>query len=270
MTKSIADMNYVEFIALLKETNRCPGGKDTIHWILKNSFASVDSKVLEIGSNTGFSSLEVARAIKCSVLGIEPVEEAVKISQADLARDAQFVQDLVTFQVGSAYNIPCDKDSIDLIIAGGSTSFMDEKEKAVSEMERVLKPWGILSVTNLYYHTEPPKEVLDQVSNVIGVNIQPMKAEDWVEVYTNIGNLELYKYEKSKLSARSDKEITDYIDYFMEKPHIRSLSDDDRAAIRNRWLAILEVFNENHKYLGFVKALLRKRTVEEEPELFKL
>lgn len=264
------DMNYVEFISFLRETNRCPGGKDTIHWILKNSFANAESKVLEVGSNTGFSSLEVARTIKCSVLGIDPVAAAVKTSQEELARDDEFVQNLVKFQVGSAYDIPCESNSIDLIIAGGSTSFMDKKEKAVIEMERVLKPWGILSVTNLYYHTEPPKELLDQVSEVIGTTIKPMKAEDWINIYTNTGDLELYKYETTKLSSRSREEIDTYIDYFMNKPHIASLSNEEKEDVRKRWLSILEIFNENHKYLGFIKALLRKRTIEEEPELFKL
>lgn len=267
---NIKNMSYVEFISFLRETNRCPGGKDTIHWILKNSFATAQTKVLEVGSNTGFSSLEVARTVKCAVLGIDPVVAAVKASQDELSRDAEFIQNLVKFQVGSAYDIPCDSDSIDLIIAGGSTSFMDKKEKAVSEMERVLKPWGILSVTNLYYHTNPPKELLDKVSDVIGVTIHPMKSEDWVNVYTNTGNLELYKYETAKLSPRSKEEIETYIDYFMHKPHIESLSTEEKEEIRARWLSILGIFNENHKYLGFIKALLRKRTIEEEPELFKL
>ncbi len=49
---------------------------------------------------------------------------------------------MTEFRVGSAYDIPCESNSIDLIIAGGSTSFMDKIEKAVREMERVLKPWA--------------------------------------------------------------------------------------------------------------------------------
>ena len=72
-----SDMSYVDFISFIKETNRCPGGKDTINWILKNSFANDKTRVLEIGSNTGFSSLEVARLLKCNVLGIDVVANAV-------------------------------------------------------------------------------------------------------------------------------------------------------------------------------------------------
>jgi len=266
----IEDMNYVEFISLLRETNRCPGGKDTIHWILKNSFANSNSKVLEVGSNTGFSSLEVARTMKCSVFGIDPVKDAVDTARAELQQDSETIKQLVKFEVGSAYDIPCEEKSIDLIIAGGSTSFMDDKEKAIKEMERVLKPWGILSVTNLYYHSKPPKDLLKKVSDVIGVTIQPMTSEDWVQKYLSAGNFELYKYDNVELKARSAEEIEEYIEYFMNKPHLQEVTEDERDSIRKRWQSILEIFNENHRYLGFIRALLRKRTVEEEPELFKI
>lgn len=264
------NMNYVQFISFIRETNRCPGGKDTIGWILHNSFATKSTKVLEIGSNTGFSSLEIARTMQCSTLGIDPVAEAVEASREELKRDTPEIQGLVRFEVGSAYDIPCTDNSIDLIVAGGSTSFMDDKQTAISEMKRVLRPWGFLSVTNLFYHTPPPQPVLDAVSSVIGITIKPMTAEDWVNTYTNLGDFELYKYERAKLSSRTSEEIDTYIDYFMHKPHITKLSEQERQALRQKWGQIIGVFNENHKYLGFIKAILRKRTVEEEPELFKL
>lgn len=265
-----AKMPYVEFISFLRETNRCPGGKDTINWILRNSFADKNSKVLEIGSNTGFSSLEVARLLKCQVMGIDIVPEAVKVAERELANDVPEVRQAVRFKVASAYDIPCKTDSIDLIISGGSTSFMDNKSKAVAEMYRVLKPWGFCSVTNLFYHTRPPKEVLEAVSDIIGVNISYMTADDWIKIYTQNDNFEVYKLEKVKLSAQPQAVIDDYIEYFMHKPHIELLSAAEKNALRQRWGDILSVFNENHKYLGFIRCLLRKRQIAEEPELFKI
>ena len=174
------------------------------------------------------------------------------------------------FEVASAYNIPCKSDSIDLIISGGSTSFMENKSKAVAEMYRVLKPWGFCSVTNLYYHTEPPKEILDQVSDIIGVKINYMTAKNWIDIYTQNKKFEVYKLETTHLSSQSKDTIDKYIDYFMNKPHIRDLSPSCKSEIKEKWSNILDVFNENHKYLGFIKCLLRKRYIEEEPELFKI
>lgn len=263
-------MSYVDFISFLRETNRCPGGKDTINWILQNSFANKDTNVLEIGSNTGFSSLEIARLLKCNILGIDVSESAVKTANEELAKDIKEVRKSIKFKVGSAYDIPCKANSIDLIISGGSTSFMDDKSRAVSEMHRVLKDWGFCSVTNLYYHTKPPKSVLKKVSDIIGVEIKYMNEKDWLNVYTSSKQFEVYKFETEQLSSQSSETLESYINYFMNKPHIKELSASDRKALRARWLEILNVFNENHKYLSFIKCLLRKRALEEEPELFKI
>ena len=263
-------MPYVDFISLLRETNRCPGGKDTINWILQNSFANQNTRVLEIGSNTGFSSLEVARLIRANVLGIDVSEAAVAVAKQELARDVPAIQKLVNFSVASAYDIPCADRSVDLIISGGATSFMDDKSKAVSEMYRVLSDWGFCSVTNLFYHSEPPHELLDKVSGIIGVKINYMTADDWVQIYTNNKLFEVYKLETVPLEPQTSERLADYVSYFMSKPHIKSLPSEDVIAIRQRWMDILQVFNENHKYLAFIRCLLRKRSIEEEPELFKI
>lgn len=263
-------MPYVDFISLLRETNRCPGGKDTINWILQNSFANQNTRVLEIGSNTGFSSLEVARLIRANVLGIDVSDAAVTVANQELARDIPSIQKLVKFVVASAYDIPCADQSIDLIISGGSTSFMDDKSTAVSEMHRVLSDWGFCSVTNLFYRSQPPCELLDKVSKIIGAKINYMMADDWVQIYTNNKLFEVYKLETVPLEPQTDERLAEYVDYFMSKPHIKSLPPEDVSAIRQRWMEILRIFNENHKYLSFIRCLLRKRPIEEEPELFKI
>ena len=268
--KNFEKMSYVDFISFLIETNRCPGGKDTINWILQNSFANKNSNVLEIGSNTGFSSLEVARLLKCNVLGIDVVEDAVNTANNELANDTLEIQNLVKFKVASAYDIPCPTNSIDLIIAGGSTSFMNDKSKAVSEMYRVLKDWGFCSVTNLFYHTQPPKELLKKVSDIIGTEIQYTNEKYWLDIYTKSSQFEVYKFETEQLSEQSGETIAAYIDFFMNKPHISCLTEKEKNQIRTKWYDILTVFNENHKYLSFIKCLLRKRAIPEEPELFKI
>ena len=270
INNKFSSMSYVDFISFIQETNRCPGGKDTINWILQNSFATKRTKVLEIGSNTGFSSLEVARLLKCRVLGIDVSKNAVITAKNELKKDVKNIRKLIKFKVASAYDIPCKNNSIDLIIAGGSTSFMDDKSKAVSEMYRVLNFWGFCSVTNLCYHTKPPKNVLKKVSEIIGVDITYRTPKDWLGIYTQSKQFEVYKFEVQKLGAQSDKTIREYIEYFMNKPHISCLPSSEQNAIRQKWFEILSVFNENHKYLSFIKCLLRKRKIDEEPELFKI
>lgn len=264
----VESMSYVEFISLLRETNRCPGGKDSVRTILQNAHIDRQAQVLEIGSNTGFTSLEIARTAKCKVIGIDVVRAAVEESRRALSEDTPEIQDLVRFEVGSAYDIPFKNSTFDLVVCGGATSFMEDKNKATNEYVRVMKPWGFLSITNLAYFSEPPAKVVDKVSSVIGVRIEPWSDAQWLRQFAQCKALEPYWLERKFLGSQTPERIQNYVETFMRKPHLADLSPTTREAIRDRWLNTINVFNENHAYLGFIMALYRKRYVQEEPELF--
>lgn len=261
-------LSYVDFISLLKESNRCPGGKQTIRKIAQHAFLTRESRVLEIGSNTGFTSLELARTARCSVVGIDLSEAAVKAARSLLAMDLPDVRGRVRFEVGSAYDLAFAPDSFDLVIAGGATSFMDKKTTALREYHRVLRPWGFLSVANLYYESVPPGRLVDDVSSILGVRIEPWGFDDWMKIFKANDLFEVYFIERNRMKARHPEILANYVEVFMGKEHMRAYSEEVRQAIRRRWARTLAVFNENHNHLGFMIGIFRKRFLEEEIELF--
>lgn len=268
-TEIIEQMSYADFISFIEETNRCPGGKDTIKKIIQNSFINKYSKVLEIGSNTGFTSIEIAHTVKCKVVGIDINNNCINKANELLSLDTPEIRSIVTFQEGSAYNIPYPDNVFDLVVVGGATSFMEEKSVAVSEYTRVLNYWGFLSATQLFYHSTPPPEVVDSVSKAIGVRINPWTEKEWLEIFTKLNsNLEIYFYEKNELTNRPKKDIDNYINYFMNKPHLNKYSKDIKNKVMLKWKEYVDIFNENHKYLSYFTVLFRKRAYPEEPELF--
>jgi len=266
----IDQMSYTDFIALLDETNRCPGGKKTIRRIRELIHIDGKTNILDVGSNTGFTSLELSRITPAKISGIDISESCVSQAEKSLSEDIGSVRSRVTFQVASSYNIPFPGDNFDLIMAGGATGFMDDKSKAIHEYLRVLKPWGFLVMSPLTYHTQPPQKMVDDVSEIIGTTIKPMTTKDWINTVDEISeDFEFYFSEPHKLSPRISEEIDEYVDYFLKKDHIKILSESVKDAIKRRWLSILRVFNENHKYLGYSIIVFRKRPVVEEPELFR-
>jgi ubiquinone/menaquinone biosynthesis C-methylase UbiE len=267
-TTQIMNMTYVEFISLIRETNRCPGGKKTIRKILQNTFVNSKSKVLEVGSNTGFTSLEIARTARCHVVGIDVVESAIIESYRELSNDVLNIQELVKFRTGSALSIPYPDNTFDLVVVGGTTSFIENKQEALKEYYRVVVPWGFLSVTNLCYHKIPPEKVVRDVSAIIGVKIEPWTAEQWLDLFNRNTLFETYLLEKHELSPQSPEQISEYVEYFLKKDHLCNLPTDVKDAIKRRWRQTLDIFNENHKYLGFMLTIFRKRALPEEPELF--
>lgn len=266
-SKKINQMPYTDFIALIKETNRCPGGKDTIRRIIQNTFVDRKSKVLEIGSNTGFTSLEIAHTVKCQVEGIDISKSCVNESLKKIDQDTSEIKKLVNFKVASAYEIPFSENSFDLVVTGGATSFMDNKSKAVKEYIRVVKPWGFISATQLFYIKKPPQKVINDVSHALGVQINPWSEKDWLKVFDD-SELELYHYEKHELFSRSEDIINEYINYFLKKPHLSKLDENLKQTIKKKWKKYIDIFNENHRYLGYFIAIFRKNLIPEEPELF--
>lgn len=267
----IEKMNYTDFIAFIQETNRCPGGKDTIRKIKNILNIDQEFTILDIGSNTGFNSLELAHITKSKIFGIDVSEKCVMESNRKLSEDILDVKNRVSFQIGSAYNIPFSENSFDLIIAGGATAFMTDKGKAINEYERVVKPWRYVCITPLFYNSMPPKELIHKINNLIGNEIKVMNLQDWINIFltTNL-NLELYYVEENKIKNRSENDIDKYVDYFLNKPHIKDLEDSVRVVIRDKWKNYIEVFNENHEYLSYAIVLFRKVYYQEEPEFFKV
>jgi len=137
--EQVKNMSYVDFVSLLNETNRPPGGKKTIRTVVQNSFLNRDSSVLEIGCNTGFSSIEIAAIVKCNVTGIDVNEISVKVANENAS--THLVSDKVNFQNGnveslelnSSLNIniqPWQKDFwIDLFVSNGFELYFEEDKK---------------------------------------------------------------------------------------------------------------------------------------------
>lgn len=264
----IKSLSYTDFISFIKETNRCPGGKDSIRRIVKNSFLGENSKVLDVGSNTGFNSMEFAHITKSKVYGIDISKSCVDESVSTLNKDTEEVKKRVSFKVGSAYDIPFENNFFDLVMCGGATSFMDNKSKAVTEYFRVLKPWGFLAVTQLFYNQKPPTEVLDSVSKIINAKIKYLNKQDWIDIFNANSNHELYYFKEFKFENRTQRDLVNYINLFLEKPHIVNLDADVKKEIYNKWLGYMSAFMENNKYLSYFIALFRKNIYSEEKEFF--
>ncbi|EMF0453276.1 class I SAM-dependent methyltransferase [Enterococcus faecium] len=274
MTK-FSNYNYVDLLSFVEETNRCPGGKRTINKILQltllNSRNGYNLKILEIGSNTGFTSIEIAKLIPGSrVIGIDVNSNAVKAANEKLQLQTNELNDRVTFIVGDASDLPFEDNEFDLVICGGANTFINEKfrEKAVAEYRRVLKPYGFLSVTNLFYNQPVPKNILEDLKKVLGFEIKPWRRSYWLNLLNNSG-MEIYHYDEIEMEAKTEERVKENSYEIVSKSSkFIDLSLKDRKGLLNRWNEIMNIFNSNHKYLSFMLVILRNDVIDEQDELF--
>ena len=257
----IEKLAYTDFISLIREENRPPGGKKTVREWLLNSFSNKNSKVLEVGCTNGFIGLEVARILKCKVWGIDINPNEIKNAKNRIKKEK------VKFSLGNAYYLPFKNNFFDLVICSNATSFINKKEKAIEEYSRVTKDWGFIAACPMYYIKNPPKKLVKEVFNEINVPLNIITKKDWTNLFRN-SFLEVYFSKDYKFKNKTDKEIRTYVSESLNKSHLKKLPKDVQDKIFYRWERTMKLFNNNLKYIGYSVILLRKRKEKEESELF--
>jgi ubiquinone/menaquinone biosynthesis C-methylase UbiE len=266
--RDIEQIPYVDFISLVRETNRPPGGKRTVRRWIEVARIHEGTRVLEIGANTGFTSLQIARVARCRVVGIDVNPSAVHEAQRLLENDVSWVRRLVTFRAADARELSFPDNAFDVIVCGGALSFIVERGDALKEIVRVLRPWGFICVSPLFYHTLPPDSLMEQLSDALGFPVPRWGIQNWEQFFLE-AKLELYHKQEIRLESQSKEKVEAFARMLSEKDH---LPDDPsiRDAIYQRALHFFSLFNENHHYLSFLLAILRKPYILEEMELFEV
>lgn len=257
--EEISKMPYFDFLAHLDENNRPPGGKDTLRLLVKNTFLSEKSNVLVVACNSGYSTFEVAHLSKCKITGLDINKKAIETAHKFLKQYHSDIKDRVNFVVGDGSKLPFKNNSFDLTFSAGGTAFIPDFKKALREYERVTKPWGFVSDIIFFNHTRPPKKLLNKINNLIGTNFQYWPMEYWIEQYKKTG-LEIYYYVHEKLKPASEKKLNEYCHYLVNQ---KDWDKKVKEIAFKRLYFLMDLFNENHKYLSYGVFIMRKRPYPE-------
>ena len=117
--------------------------------IIRRSGIKEGMHVLEVGCGSGAYTTFVARVVggggKVYALDIQP--EMLQQLQSKLAKPEN--EDIRNIELvnSSAYELPFDDDSLDLVYMVTVLQEIPDRSKALQQVRRVLKPGGILSVT---------------------------------------------------------------------------------------------------------------------------
>lgn len=207
-TDDIKKLDYSEIVGILDERNRPSGGIKTIQEVCLNSFIKTTSKVLEIGSNTGFTSVNINLLTGSEVTGVDINEISIK----NALNYEQKTGASVEFVTASATSLPFPDSQFDMVWASNVTSFISDKSKALSEYSRVLNYRGYLVLVPIYYTQNPPQEILDSVSQAINSQVEVRDKNHWLEMVSdNFADSE----EKFELTYSSDYIYLDQEDRYI-------------------------------------------------------
>jgi len=126
-----------------------------------------DEAVLDIGCGTGVDTLVAAIMVgsEGQVTGIDLIPEMLKRARTNLEKTS--LQN-VTFQEGSAEQLPFPNGTFDVVISNGVFNLIPDKAKALREVFRVLKPSGRFLLADQILMGETPADTESMVKNWAG------------------------------------------------------------------------------------------------------
>lgn len=262
--EDIEKMSYNEIIALVKETNRPPGGRNSIFELLNRLFINETSKILEIGTSTGFTSLEISRLIRCPITSIDINQESLNEAERR-AKEEGFNN--IRFIRADICNTPFEDNEFDLVIIGNVLSIISERQKAFKECIRVCKKKGFLAAIPMYYFKEPSEELVKNISDAIKVSIKPYYKSDWIN-FLNISNLEVFWQRDFRFDYISDEKINSFVEDILQRPHLNGLLQESYEVLKRIYKKYMFLFRENLSKMGFSIFILTNKQVWEDPELY--
>ncbi|MFF1447840.1 class I SAM-dependent methyltransferase [Streptomyces sp. NPDC058274] len=261
----IEKMDYNQLIGVVRETNRPPGGIRSIAQIAQNGFLTKDSHVLEIGTSTGITAVELAKLVGCRITAIDINEES--LVEARRRADEAGVSHLITFERNDATDTGYPSGQFDMVFCGNVTSLIPDRDKALTEYTRVLKPGGFIGAIPMYYIDTPSEQLIADVSAAIQVDITPLYRDFWIDFFVGAERHEYWRQDYRFDNVPVD-EVDRFVDDILRRPHLAELPSDAGELLEKRYREHMQLFRVNLSQMGFTTLLLRKEPADVEPELF--
>jgi arsenite methyltransferase len=110
----------------------------------------------------------------CRVVGVDISERMIEWSRRR-AREER-VQDRIEFQVADVLALPFESDRFDATLCESVLAFVDDKERAISELVRVTKPGGYVGLNEAFLLTETPLPRVAELARQMGTEMVSLDA----------------------------------------------------------------------------------------------
>jgi len=165
--------------------------------------------VIDLGSGAG-NDCFVARALTGEtgrVIGIDMTEAMIEKARINVKK-LGFAN--VEFRLGDIENMPVDNDSADVIISNCVLNLVPEKAKAFSEIFRVMKPGGHLSVSDVVLQGELPLQLREAAVMYAGCVSGAIQKEQYLKIMRDSG-LGSIQVQKEKAILIPDEVLLQYL-----------------------------------------------------------
>ena len=138
-----------------------PGGPDLSARLIHSLNLPADSHTLDVACGIGTTTLMMARQFGLESVGLDfsqaNIDSAINAAGKNPPVLSEFFQ-------GSADNLPFEDNSFDAVVCECAVSTFPDQPKVIREFLRVLKPGGVVGITDMVVNGELPDEVSEQIA----------------------------------------------------------------------------------------------------------
>jgi arsenite methyltransferase len=124
-----------------------PGGERLTLRLAELAQLAPGQRVVDVACGTGATALLLARELGAEVVGVDLGARTIERAQREVR--AAGLADRARFVHGDAEALPLADASFDLALSECSLCTFPDKQRAVSEMARVLRPGGTIAVADV-------------------------------------------------------------------------------------------------------------------------
>ncbi|HUI29889.1 MAG TPA: arsenite methyltransferase [Candidatus Acidoferrales bacterium] len=146
--------------------------------------------VLDLGSGAGIDCFIAAKYVGASgkVIGVDMTEEMIK--KANENKNKLNIPN-VDFRLGEIESLPVDSGTVDRVISNCVINLVPHKEKAFSEIHRVLKPGGKFTVSDIVTDGKISEEERRDASLWAGCVSGALEKKDYLAIIEKAGFKEI-------------------------------------------------------------------------------
>ncbi len=171
------------------------GGQQATEELVELCYIDETTSVLDVGCGVGLTARYLAQEIGCSVVGLD-ISSRMIVRAEEYASKAG-ISHLVHFRTGDIEDLPFEDDRFDVVIVESVISLLEEKNQAVRECVRVVRPGGYVGINETVWVKIPPEEYVEGLSYRSGVQLGITTPDVWEKLLADAGlkDLVLRTYE---------------------------------------------------------------------------
>jgi SAM-dependent methyltransferase len=143
-------------------------------------------KVLDLGSGAGVDVFLSAEAVgpEGKVIGVDMTPEMIARANDNASRGGYTN---VEFRLGEIEDLPIDSRSIDVVLSNCVLNLVPDKNRAYSEIYRVLRPGGRFSISDMVTYGDIPESIRTDMELWAGCIAGAADREEYLQIIRKAG-----------------------------------------------------------------------------------